>query len=388
MKILHICLANYYADNHSYQENILPIEHKRLGYDVEIIASTETFNDQNILDYTKHGKYLTKEDILVTRLKYTSFLPFYIKTKLRFYQELTKELERSDPDIIFIHDVQFASAFELTRYVKKKRLVKVVKVFADCHADFTNSARNWLSHHVLHRVYYKRCALNLNQIVDKFWGVLPDRVRFLNHVYGIPSEKIDLLNLGIDSKWIELSNQYGIRKGLREKLNIEEDNFLICTGGRIDSHKKNTLELMSALKRCNIKNLTLLIFGTVSRDLQPEFNKLFSSDNRIRFLGFVNPDEVNKIIIASDVGVFLGRHSVIWEQAVGLGLPLILGRANSVDHLNHNNNIVCVPSALDAVNLLNSDDSKNNFSSLKSRALAETRLKFSYRNIAIKSLTV
>ena len=388
MKILHVCLANYYADNHSYQENILPIEHKMLGYDVEILASTETFNDQNILDYTKHGKYYTKDGILVTRIQYAKFFPFYIKKKLRLYQNLTKEMERSNPDIIFIHDVQFASAFELVRYIKKKRKEKVVKVFADCHADFTNSARNWLSYYILHKLFYKKCAMKLNEVVDKFWGVLPDRVKFLNKVYGVPEDKIDLLNLGIESKWMDVSNQKDIIKILRKKLNFPNDDFLICTGGRIDKFKKNTLELMLEFKNFKAKNAKLLIFGTIADYLRSDFDKILKEDERIKYLGFIKPEVVNEIIISSDIGIFLGRHSVIWEQSVGLGLPLILGYGNTVNHLNHNENIKFASTASNAITILNEEILNKNFLVIKKRALADSRFNFSYRNIASKSLTI
>ena len=44
MKIVHLCLACFYPDNYSYQENILPKYHKKMGYDTEVIASLETFD--------------------------------------------------------------------------------------------------------------------------------------------------------------------------------------------------------------------------------------------------------------------------------------------------------------------------------------------------------
>ena len=44
MKVLHICLACFFPDNYSYQENMLPKFHKELGYDVEVIASLASFD--------------------------------------------------------------------------------------------------------------------------------------------------------------------------------------------------------------------------------------------------------------------------------------------------------------------------------------------------------
>lgn len=44
MRVLHICLANFYIDNHSYQENMITKYHKLLGLEVEIIASLVSFD--------------------------------------------------------------------------------------------------------------------------------------------------------------------------------------------------------------------------------------------------------------------------------------------------------------------------------------------------------
>lgn len=51
MKILHLCLANFYIDNYSYQENMLPKFHKKLGYEVEIIASMQSFDRNGVTSF-------------------------------------------------------------------------------------------------------------------------------------------------------------------------------------------------------------------------------------------------------------------------------------------------------------------------------------------------
>ena len=45
MKVLHICLSCLYIDRYSYQENLLPKYHKTLGYDVEILASLDIYDE-------------------------------------------------------------------------------------------------------------------------------------------------------------------------------------------------------------------------------------------------------------------------------------------------------------------------------------------------------
>ncbi len=385
MKILHICLANYYADGHSYQENLLPEEHKRMGYEVEVIASRETFDSNNNISYINAKSYTNNHGIKITRLDYIDFIPFYLKKKLRKYKNLRMELIKSDPDIIFIHDIQFLSAYELVAYIKLRRKKKHIRVIADCHADFSNSARNFISYRFLHKIIYKKCAQKLNEVVDKFFGVLPSRVKFLNEVYDIPKSKIDFLNMGADKMYIDISNELNIRDKILNKYKLEKKYNYVLTGGRIDKYKILTIELMKLFNANPIDNVKLIIIGTVSNDLKDEFFKLIKESSNIVYMGFMKDAAVNEIIIISDIGVYLGRHSVLWEQSVGLGLPLIL-KSNEHEYLNHNNNILVVDSADDALKLINFLIDNENLKELKNNALHFTRLKFSYENIAIRSL--
>ena len=72
MKVVHLCLGSFYPDNYSYQENLLPKFHKELGYEVEVIASTQSFDEHGKVCYLpKAGTYQNEYDIKVTRLPYT-----------------------------------------------------------------------------------------------------------------------------------------------------------------------------------------------------------------------------------------------------------------------------------------------------------------------------
>ncbi len=70
MKILHVCLACFYIDGYSYQENMLPKFHKKMGYEVEIIASTLSFDGHGNSCNIRPGVYDNEYGIRVTRLPY------------------------------------------------------------------------------------------------------------------------------------------------------------------------------------------------------------------------------------------------------------------------------------------------------------------------------
>jgi len=74
MKILHCCLSNFYIDNYNYQENMLVREHVKLGHDVRVLASTETYNSDGLFTYTDAGSYMGSDGALVTRVPYKKYI--------------------------------------------------------------------------------------------------------------------------------------------------------------------------------------------------------------------------------------------------------------------------------------------------------------------------
>lgn len=170
MKILHCCLSNFYIDNYGYQENILPKMHKLQGHDVAILASTEIFVDNAKLGYTKPSSYITNDGIPITRIPYVKWLPHTIAKKLRIYKGIKNNLQAFNPDIIFIHGSQFVGVLEIIDYLKKR---PNVRVYIDNHADFINSASNWISKNVLHKIIYKWATQRIEPYTRKFYGTLP-----------------------------------------------------------------------------------------------------------------------------------------------------------------------------------------------------------------------
>ena len=51
MRITHLCLGCFFPDGYSYQENMLPKYHKKLGHDVSVVASLQTFDKNGNVSY-------------------------------------------------------------------------------------------------------------------------------------------------------------------------------------------------------------------------------------------------------------------------------------------------------------------------------------------------
>ena len=338
MKILHCCLAAAYHDNHSYQENILPKMHKLQGLEVKIIASTLTYLNNAKLGFIEPSTYINENNIQVTRLPYKKFLPHFIMEKLRMYNGILGFLEDYRPDIIFIHDTQFLGAIDIIKYLKKN---KNTVVYADGHADFIkhkgrNILLNWFSQKILHGLIYKWSTQKLNPFVKKFYGVLPVRVNFIKEVYGIPEKKVELLVMGADDSMYDLNNSEIIQHNIRKKHNINHDDFLIVSGGRMDSTKKIEI-LMEAITKIPISNIKLLVFGTPHYSLKQRIADLSVSPNIIN-IGWIKSSEVYDYFIAADLVFFPGTHSVLWENAVGVGAPCVFKKWEGVQHIDLDGN--------------------------------------------------
>ena len=141
MRILHLCLGSFFVDNYSYQENILTKYHARMGHDVTVITSLFTFGEDGQGTFLGHPmEYDNSDGVHVIRLE--SRKPRIFFSTLRRFQGLFETVCRVEPDIIFSHNLSYADTTEIRKYIKSH---PSVKLFADNHADYVNSARNWLS---------------------------------------------------------------------------------------------------------------------------------------------------------------------------------------------------------------------------------------------------
>jgi len=384
MKVVHLCLGAFYIDHYSYQENMLPKFHKELGYAVEVIASTQSFDEEGRPCYLQStGTYQNEYDIKVTRLPYKNRSKTW--KKLKRYIGTYNALENAAPDILFIHNCQFLDIDQIVRYLQQH---PSVTVYVDNHADFSNSATNWLSKNILHKVIWRSCAHQIEPYTRKFYGVLPARVDFLTDVYGLPKEKCELLVMGANDELVEKAKNSGARERIRERYGITDNDFLVVTGGKINQYRPETLHLMQAVTTINRENIKLLVFGVVSKNLKVDFNKL-CEDRHIAYAGWLQTAETYDCFAAADLVVFPGLHSVMWEQAVAQGKVCIFRDIEGFHHVDIGGNAEFVRNgSVDGLKkiLLEIIDDPSKYQRMKSIAEDKGMAAFSYKEIAKRSI--
>lgn len=384
MKIVHLCLSSFFIDNYSYQENMLPKYHVLQGHKVTVIASLvsfDSFGKPCLLE--KESTYLAKERYKIIRLDYKK--PFYKFNKfVRFYNNTYLTLEIEKPDLIFIHDFSFMDISKVIKYIRRN---KNVKVFVDCHTDYINSAQSWISKNIFHKIIWRYYGKILSPYVEKFYGVTPLRCEFLRDAYKIDPNKIELLVMGVDDAQLKLKNKIDIKKELFKSFGIEKHDFVIVTGGKIDE-KKNIHLVMLAVNKLQQKNVKLVVFGTVAPEVKLYFDTLLISECII-FIGWLTAEEITDCFISADLIVFPGTHSVLWEQAVGIGIPCLFKYWEGMTHVDVGGNCEFLyrDDSDEIFYILNNIlNDREKYVSMKQIAIKNGLNEFSYSAIAKKAI--
>ena len=331
MKIVHITTTSPFSEIYAYQENLIAHYHRKMGHDVTVIAPT--YSTAELDKEEPIGEYALKDGIKVIRL------PLLVRNRLIYehlylVRGLYSALLSEEPDLIFAHAVGSFNYISLVRIKKKRPATRIV---IDNHADYINSLHSPITRFLHKRIYRLLLVPSLIKVTDIFYGVTPSRCDFLHEVYGVPKDKIKLLLMGADDEKMKIEEKETLRDGVRSRFRIEKEDFLVVTGGKIDP-LKNIHLLAKAINNSSYSKIKMLIFGTISKDLESLFDHLKS--DRIQCIGWIPSEDVYKYFYAADVVIFPGLHSVLWEQAVASQVPCAFTRMKGFEHLDFGGNCI------------------------------------------------
>jgi len=381
-KIVHICLNSLFTDGWSYQDQLLSKYHKKMGLDVTALTSHWVNDDKGNIVWDERNEYVNDDGVKVIRLKMKGKDDY--SRKLVYFQSFYETLEKEHPNILFIHGVNFKDVSFVVRYLDKN---PGVIVYVDNHADFSNSATNWVSKNILHKIVWKHYSKLLEPYVKKFYGVTPSRVEFFKEMYGTPADRTELLVMGVDDEDVPKALSQENRAEIRHKYGIADDDILVITGGKIDLAKKQTITLMEAINQLDNPKVKLIVFGSVVDELKAALNARIS--DRCQYIGWIDSSETLNYYGAADLVVFPGRHSVFWEQVVGIGKPMICKYWDGTTHVDLGGNVKFLyhdtkEELLEVIGQVLGDSEEYN--KMKEVAVAKGMQTFSYSEIAKRSI--
>lgn len=334
VKIVHV--HHSLMPGMGYQENQLPAEIAKLGYDIEIVTSSfppAQFSDQE--DGFEPGLYEyngVKTHRLPTRFRLESIGQGFLKG-------LEKKLRDIDPDIIQGRSLLTTQTPRLARFAANNDVCLMI----DEHVDNDNFNIESSSVMFAYEIYKCTVARYVIEQCDLFLPVQPFSKLFLQEEFGISSEQMELLPLGVNKN--TFYNDSGAREKIRDELCIDQDETLIISAGNFDPRKDiNTLIDAIAKFDDNI-NLKLILVGRPSGPEGKKYYKMVSEkvsnkglENRVWFKEFVPRNKLNEYYNAADIGVWPGKLGITTAEAVGSGLPVIVCESAATEYLISNNN--------------------------------------------------
>lgn len=331
MKIVHIAATAPYNDNWGYQDNLLPKYQKKLGHEVTMITTNTKHENGKIVE-VEEADYTLDDGVRVIRLKKKKYC-CEILTNLHSTLPVYNCLEQIKPDFVFFHGLISSTIFEVIKY--KKNCNSNCVIVQDNHMDYNIGYRFDTFKKKLVRAFHRFINKRSISQVEKVYGVTPWRKKYAEDYFKIPTNKTDVLIMGADDEKIDFANREKIRREIREKYNVSENDFLIVTGGKIDKKKKIDV-LMSAIEKGS--NEKLIIFGEVHNDVKENFYRLLNENSNIIYVGWISADSVYDYFFAADIVLFPGQHSVLWEQACASKVPCVFEEWEGMDHVNNGGN--------------------------------------------------
>lgn len=336
MKILMLC--EFYNEQLEYQENLLAKYYVKHGHAVTVVTSTH----ESVFDYyadrhdnRRPSRTYEHGGAKIVKLRYR----YNILHRLKALERIDALLEAEAPDLIFVHDIML-NLPECVSYVRRHPRTRMI---LDYHADYSNSGKNALSLRVLHGVCRKWFLDRARPHLSRIFPIVPASATFLHEVYGVPMADMELLPLGADSDVAHSVAQSSARDEVRDALRIPGEAPVIFTGGKLAAAKRTEclFDATAGLSR----PLHIIVAGRADeKDAAYEAELRRRASEGVHFVGWLSPVEIYRHLAASDLAVFPASQSILWQQAIAMGLPLIVGDTGHQDisYLNQGN-IVILP---------------------------------------------
>ena len=337
-------LCDFYNESLEYQENLLVKYYVKHQHQVTVVASTF----DSVFDYyaDKHDNQMPARTYYhggakIVKLRYR----YNILNRLRAFTSIAVLLEQEAPDLLFVHDIMLNFP-QAIKYVKKNPNCKMIM---DYHADYSNSGKNMLSLKVLHGVIRKWFLDRARPHLKKIFPIVPAGVRFLHEVYKVPYSEMEVLPLGADTDLAHEVKRQQAGNTLRQSFGISKDDFVIFTGGKLAPPKRTEL-LINAVKQLSNHCVHLIVVGDASDENQSYKNsltELADKQTNVRFTGWLDNIDIYRYLDMADLAVFPASQSILWQQAIVMGLPLIVGNTGHQDigYLNLHQNIIILEEA-------------------------------------------
>ena len=332
MKIIFVVFGSYtYVSEFGYQENDLARTARKHGDEVVVISTT--YVPPLLKEYVDVTPEFVQEDrvdqfgVRVVRVKYRfPFLGESINLRLREYKGIYHFLQQENPDLIFVHDIQAWSVFEIARYLKNHPECRSAIAL---HATYKNGCRTFISKYVQHRLFYRFIVRRTISAFDTVYYLTRDALHFFETEYGVTIEENKRAFLPIGGIVYGPEERKVSRKSILTELGFSEETIMILHTGKLEESKK-TVDLLNALWQSDDEKYRLIIIGKIPDATKASILPAIERDNRVCFLGWKSADEMRRYMLACDLYAQPGSESASLNNAICCGCPVMLSPEDQV----------------------------------------------------------
>lgn len=313
---MHISLASAFTEATGYQDVLLAKYNALADHQVIVVSDCHKFVLGKYVDTEEEDKVINY-GIRLIRYKYDKVINSAISNKVRKVARLYGLLKKEHPDVILFHVLSGWELKSVAKYVKEN---PDVTLYADSHADYNNSAKNFVSKYILHRLFYRAIVQKSLPYISKVFYLSEESKDFLLAEYKVPNNKLEYYPLG--GELVSEEDRTAWRKSIRKELEIDNDVLVVMHSGKLDKLKR-TSELIDAFTKLDSERMILLIAGAIPSENQVLMEKINANKN-IKWLGWKSSDELKQLLCASDIYAQPGSQSATMQNAICCGLPVML----------------------------------------------------------------
>lgn len=317
MKVVHIDLTGPFTVGMNYQENMLSEINAIDGNEVYFIATQYKWEADKIVQ-AKESEEKTLAGVQIIRMPFVKLGLPLVTERIRLVRGLDCLLDKLSPDIIMLHGFQTMSVTFITKYVRRNVGCRLI---VDTHSDEINSAPNFVSRYILHRILYGSMAKSALKYVSKIWCISYDVMDFSHVVYGIPFDKLEFFPLG--GIIFEEKEYLERRSNIRGQHFIAENDILLVHSGKMSCSKK-TVDLFKMLKKIKSDRIKMILVGEMDTETEAVYVNEAKEDKRIIYAGWKTGEELLSYLCAADIYAQPGTQSATMQNAACCRCSLML----------------------------------------------------------------
>lgn len=324
MKVVMIC--EFFNEELDYQEVLLAKYYRRLGCSVTVIT-TPTRSVHDYIAGRDDGGAVRIEQGEFARVIRVPVLA-NVAGRIRIFRRLRSIVADEAPDLLYFHDIS-PNMIELRGYLKRHPACCAIM---DYHADYSNSGATRLSRLLLHRLSRRPMLASVRRRLSAILPVVPASRWFLHDLYGIAPDETELLPLGVDTELASAFRTGPARAEVRARLGIGDDALVIFTGGKLVPPKR-TEDVLEAVAAIGDPALHVIVVGEARDPAYRAQLERAALGANVHMVGWLDRAGVYRHQAAADLAIFPASQSVLWQQSIGMGLPLVVGEGSADERM-------------------------------------------------------